>query len=95
LFAAGVFQQRVELDDIGQSANWRPQAGPERTRVRSSTVNWERAKAARGKGVQNSSMNQGLAAKLVIGPPIALGQSMFMLDFAGVGCYGLRLGGVP
>jgi hypothetical protein len=46
LFPAAVFQQRVDLDDIGT------QVGPERTRVRSSTVNRESACEARGKGIE-------------------------------------------
>src|SRR5579871_219493 len=35
-----------------QSASWRTQVGPERTRVRSSTVNRERAFDARGNGIR-------------------------------------------
>src|SRR5215475_1168041 len=35
-----------------QSANWRTQVGPERTRVRSSTVKRERAFEARGNGIR-------------------------------------------
>src|SRR5207249_11475711 len=34
-----------------QSASWRTQVGPERTRVKSSTVKRERAWEARGKGI--------------------------------------------
>src|SRR5471030_2496479 len=37
-----------------QSASWRTQVGPERTRVRSSTVKRDSADEARGKGIQGT-----------------------------------------
>src|SRR5580704_17551101 len=43
-----------------QSASWRTQVGPERTRVRSSTVNRASALEARGKGIAGVS-NAGLS----------------------------------
>src|ERR1700730_15304432 len=62
-----------------QSASWRTQVGPERTRVKSSTVKRARAFEARGKGIAGAS-NAGFppallasaeflpAAKATIGP---------------------------
>jgi hypothetical protein len=52
LLAGGVLKQGIDLDDIDAPIRELPHAvGPERTRVRSSTVKRARACEARGKGI--------------------------------------------
>jgi hypothetical protein len=55
LLAAAIFQQCIDLDDIGaRSASCRTQAGPERTQARSSTVKRDKASEARGEIIQEA-----------------------------------------
>jgi putative intracellular protease/amidase len=49
-----------------QSASWRTQVGPDRTRVKSSTVKRVRAFEARGKGIAGAS-NAGFPLALAAG----------------------------
>jgi len=61
LFTGGILHQGIDLDHIG--APFCPQAaatqvGPERTRVRSSTVKRDRADEARWKGIQEVSSSR-------------------------------------
>jgi hypothetical protein len=56
LLAGGVLKQGIDLDDIDAPIRELPHAvGPERTRVRSSTVKRDRACEARGKGILKDS----------------------------------------
>jgi hypothetical protein len=71
LLAGDVIRQASILMTLApQSASWRTQVGPERTRVRSSTVKRERACEARGNGIWNSGVDQGRDS--IVGATIAV-----------------------